>query len=88
MLPWFVFSFFVMACGSTITLRGKTEHESKVSGDVHVVNEIVLRVDVSACENLEGEEQGHCISESVKALGDLVKLAKALSCKDKECLGE
>lgn len=81
------FCFWLTGCGLGVDVSGKTEHAATVSGEVHTVNTIVLRIDVSACESLGGAAQAQCITESVQALGDLVELAKAFGCTDAECLG-
>lgn len=75
-------------CGTQIKVKGGTTHEahSTVEGEVRTVNEIVLKIDVTACESLNGQDQAQCIKDTVAALGDLVELIKSLSCKDSACL--
>jgi len=74
----------LVGCNHKIGVNGGTVHH--VYGEVKVVNEIVLKLDVSACDTLAGEAQASCITETVKAMGDLAELAKSLACKDQECL--
>ena len=85
-LLWYLV-MMLCACGSsnTIKVKGGTTHT--VEGEAHVVNEIVLKIDVSACESLDGANQAQCITDSVKAIGDLVQIIKSLTCKDQECMG-
>ena len=75
---------FLVSCGGTVKVKGNTTHT--VDGDVHTINEVVLKIDVSGCANLEGQQQADCIVKTVEALGNLVELIKTLSCKDEECL--
>lgn len=76
--------FVLTGCGGTYRVKGGTTHV--VSGESKVIQEIVLKIDVSGCEDLEGQEQAECITNAVKALGDLVTVIKSLTCKDVDCL--
>jgi len=76
-------SLCLVACGGTIKVKGSTQHT--VSGDVHTVSEVVLKIDVSGCSSLTGQDQAACITKTVDSLGDLVAMIKAQACKDDDC---
>lgn len=76
---------FVTACGSTIKVKGDTEHRAVVSGEAKTENTFTFKIDVSGCKELEGANQANCITETIKALGDLVKMVKDFACKDEAC---
>ncbi len=75
--------FMLEGCRSDVKVHGSTEHT--VGGEVKTTNEFVFKIDVSGCDKLEGANQAACISETVKALGDLVTMVKQFACKDDTC---
>ena len=74
----------VISCGGTIKLKGDTTHT--VGGEVKSTNEFVFKIDVTGCQTLEGQNQANCITETVKAMGDLVQMVKQFACKDPTCV--
>ncbi len=76
-------SFIVIGCGGTIKVKGDTQHN--VGGEIKTTNEFVFKIDVSGCDKLEGANQAACITETIKALGDLVTMVKQFACKDPTC---
>lgn len=81
----FVVTLYQTGCGQTIKVKGETQHYASVSGEAKTTNEFVFKIDVSGCQALEGANQATCITETVKALGDLVKMVKEFACKDEAC---
>ncbi len=79
-----IFGALALACGTQVKVKGSTSHEANVNGKV--TQELVIKLDVSACSKLAGVDQSQCIKDTVAALGDLVELVKTLSCKDADCL--
>ena len=67
------------ACGTDVKVKGGTTHESfsEVSGKV--TTEVVLKIDVTACQDLDDSDKSQCIKDTVAAMGDLVELIKSLS---------
>jgi hypothetical protein len=84
-MKYLMIAFFMLmtACGGTIKIKGDTEHT--VNGEVKTTNEFVFRIDVSGCDKLEGANQAACITQTIKALGDLVTMVKQFACKDDTC---
>lgn len=88
-LCWIVFSIlffcsfaFLNGCGAAIKVKGNTEHTATVNGEVKATTELILKIDLTGCEPLDGEDKAQCIKDTVSAMGDLVELIKALTCKD------
>lgn len=95
-LLWIVFSIlffcsfaFLNGCGTAIKVKGSTEHNAHVNGEVKATTELILKIDLTGCEPLEGGDKAQCIKDTVNAMGDLVELIKALTCKDNDqgCIG-
>lgn len=82
-----LFLFIMNGCGTTIKVKGGTQNTATASGEVKQINEIVLKIDVSACDGVAPEDQGKCIKDVVSAMGNLVEMIKTFYCKTPECLG-
>ncbi len=81
---------FVTACGKLAPeIKGNTKSDVNVnvhvSGEVKATSEFVFKIDVSGCNKLYGAAQATCITEAVKALGDIANTIKQFACKDDIC---
>lgn len=70
-----------------VKVTTKSEVKADVSGTVKTESTFTFKIDVSGCDKLEGANQANCITEAVKALGDLVAMVKQATCKDDACRG-
>lgn len=80
----FILALALIGCGVGVKVRGNSTHT--VQGTVVTENIITIKIDVSACDALSGEQQAECIIAIVNSLGDLAEIAKTFACKDQECL--
>lgn len=83
-----VLVFMLSGCGTTIKVKGGTTNTAVASGEVKQINEVVLRIDVSACDKVEPSDQGKCIKDIVSTMGDLVEMIKSFYCKTPECMAD
>lgn len=65
----FVLALTLVGCQSAVKVRGGTTHT--VGGEAKTKLEVVLTIDVSACKELEPEDQQECIKTIVQSLSDL-----------------
>ncbi len=77
---------FLTACGTDVRVKGKAQYEA--TGEVKTTHEIVLKIDVSACENLLPEEQAACIKSMLGSMEALVELVQKLQCAQGGCPDE
>ena len=73
-----IISLILMSCGTTIRVKGDTQHN--VSGSVETKNTIVFTIDTSGCLDVPIEQRLECIKTLVKALEELKNVAEILSC--------